>query len=362
MHIIPKLSTIPAPTLMEKVKSMPNMLQVAGIESPLTPILDDCLQRVDRIFHDQLDSDLPPVRDLCTQVSGYSGKMLRPTMLILCGLATCTDTNTDINVDSLSSDHFLLAAVMELVHMATLVHDDVLDEADTRRRGQTINRLHGNEAAVILGDYLISNAYHLCSRTGKAEHALLISETTNIVCEGELLQLHHRDNYSLDEFTYREIIDRKTASLIGLSCFLGAYCNGSDDETCKALERFGRQLGLAFQIRDDLLDLTGTADVVGKSLGKDIEKGKLTLPLIHHLAACDPVTRGRSLELIEQAEHGGSREQLVTALRSTGSVEYAMNEAGRIVEQASSELNHLPQGAVRDVLRQVADAVVSRAC
>jgi octaprenyl-diphosphate synthase len=260
----------------------------------------------------------------------------------------------------LSRHHLLLAAVMEMVHMATLVHDDVLDEADTRRRGSTVNRLHGNETAVILGDYLISNAYHLCSQTGDTEHALAIAHITNVVCEGELLQLHHRDDYSLDEATYVEIIDRKTASLIGLSCRIGAQASGAAKDVCAAMDRFGRQLGIAFQIRDDLLDLTGEADVVGKSLGKDIEKGKLTLPIIRHLSTCEPSERGRALDLVEEAEQTGDRGELVSLLRESGSIEYALMEAGKIVEQAKRELAVLPDSPARAVLHDVASAVVAR--
>ncbi len=340
---------------------MAGMLEVAGIDSPLVEVLSTGLTEVERVFFAQLESDLPPVRDLCEQVARYTGKMLRPTMLLLCGLAAHPRAVDCERTPLLERDHFLLAATMEMVHMSTLVHDDVLDEADTRRRGSTVNRLHGNETAVILGDYLISNAYHLCSQTGKTEHALAIAHTTNVVCEGELLQLHHRDDYSLDEATYVEIIDRKTAALIGLSCRLGALASGASQKVAAALDRFGRQLGIAFQIRDDLLDLTGDTELVGKSLGKDIEKGKLTLPIIHHLTACAAEDRGRALDLVEEAEETGDRSRLVAVLRESGAIEYSLAEAGKIVEQARRELEVLPESPARQVLSEVATAVVARA-
>ncbi|MCK4872861.1 MAG: polyprenyl synthetase family protein [Phycisphaerales bacterium] len=339
---------------------MSGMLDAAGIRSAVAGVIDEQITRVDTLFHEQLESDLPPVRDLCSHVSRYMGKMLRPTLLLLTGLATHPRTERYQHEDLLTDDHRTLAAVMEMVHMATLVHDDVLDEADTRRRSRTINRLHGNDAAVILGDYLISNAYHLCSRTGSTQHALQIAYTTNVVCEGELLQLHHRDNFSLDTATYLEIVGRKTASLIGLACRLGAQCSGADETVRDATDRFGRQLGIAFQIRDDLLDLTGEASLVGKSLGKDVQKGKLTLPVIHHLARCSPIERGKSLELLEEAEQSGEQAELVAALHATGSIEHSLEEAGRIVEQAKTELAHLTPSDARDALRELATTVVHR--
>jgi octaprenyl-diphosphate synthase len=335
---------------------MAGMLQLAGVDSPLADLVDAELERVEVIFQRQLHSDLPPVRDLCEHVERYSGKMLRPTLLLLAGLA---GNRADAR-DMLGDDHRILAATIEMVHMSTLVHDDILDEADTRRRQPTVNRLHGNETAVILGDYLISNAYHLALQAGDPGYARAIAETTNIVCEGELLQLHHRENLSLDEPTYFEIIDRKTASLVGLACRLGALASGAETAVSDALDRFGRELGIAFQIRDDLLDLMGETEVVGKSLGKDIEKGKLTLPVIHHLASCSPTQRGRSIELIDEVEASGARAELVEALRTTRSIEHSVAAAGRIVENAKGALVVLPEGPARQVLTDLAAAVVAR--
>jgi octaprenyl-diphosphate synthase len=183
--------------------------------------------------------------------------MLRPTLVLAGGLAASPSLGLSVSSSLLSDAHVTVAAVAEMVHMATLVHDDVLDEADTRRRARTVNRLHGNETAVILGDYLIAAAYHLCSQLDSQDAALLIGRVSMTVCSGELLQLAHRADFSLDEPTYFEIVERKTASLIGAACRLGARCSGADEQTCARLERFGRDIGVAFQIQDDVLDLTG---------------------------------------------------------------------------------------------------------
>jgi octaprenyl-diphosphate synthase len=240
--------------------------------------------------------------------------------------------------------------------MATLVHDDVLDEAEIRRRGATVNHLWGNEAAVMLGDYLISNSFHLCSTIGEPWINVALGNVTNTLCEGEVAQLHHREDYSLDEATYFEIIRRKTASLIAESCRVGAKLAGGDGATTRALHQAGLALGLAFQIQDDLLDLIGRQEVVGKSLGKDLMKGKLTLPVIHHLARADQRERGEALELIAQGDADTLRERL----RASGSVEHTRNAAQRSVDEAKDVLATLPPSGALDLFNTLADSIVAR--
>ena len=334
------------------------MQGVLEIPDELLPVQERILAglaRVEAMFEDELASDLPPVSQMCAHVERYRGKMLRPTLVMLCGLAAGAEEITD--------GHVAVATVCEMVHMATLVHDDVLDEADVRRRGQTLNTLRGNEAAVILGDYLIASAYHLCSTRAGMGAARVVGLTSQVLCAGELLQLHHRHDWSLDEATYIEILDRKTAALIGAACELGASTSTSDAGVVGALRAFGRGLGIAFQIQDDLLDLTGEEAVVGKSVGKDLEKGKLTLPLIHHLREVSPEERGASLELIERAvrePRGDAATTLAGRLVSTGSVEHARDEAGRIAEEAVSGLDALPESPARAMLAYMGRAVVER--
>ena len=160
--------------------------------APLQEFLADALARVEARFDLQLRSDLPPVSKLCAHIERYRGKMLRPTLAILAGLAAHPRAADAPPGSIITEDHLLIAAVCEMVHMATLVHDDVLDEAETRRRGRTVNRLYGNEAAVILGDYLIASAYHLCSQLADQAVALEVARVSMTLCAGELLQLHHR--------------------------------------------------------------------------------------------------------------------------------------------------------------------------
>ena len=310
--------------------------------SQLAPLLAE----VGKAFERQLASDLPPVNTLCRHVERYRGKMLRPTMVFLCGQA----------FGPVGERHVIVAATCEMIHMATLVHDDVLDEAEVRRKGHTVNHLRGNEVAVMLGDYLISNAFHLCSRAGDPALNLRLGEVTNTLCEGELVQLSHRDDLSLDERTYFEIVRRKTAVLIGACCELGAQLSGAPADAVTALRRFGEGIGVAFQIQDDLLDLEGRQDVVGKSLGRDLEKGKLTLPVIIHLAQASGEVRERTIEAI-RARDGVA---LLAELTASGSLAAARSRAVELVAAARTELRHVPAGVSRDALDAAAMAIVHR--
>ncbi|MDX2017459.1 MAG: polyprenyl synthetase family protein, partial [Planctomycetota bacterium] len=259
--------------------------------APLSGVIARGLERVVDRFDEQLRSDLPPIARLVRHVERYRGKMLRPTLVLVGGLAAHPRAAAAEPDAILTDAHTTLGAVCEMVHMATLVHDDVLDEAETRRRGQTVNRLYGNEPAVMLGDYLIAASYRLCSSLPTPDAARAVAEAAVVTASGELLQLHHRDDLSLDEPTYFEIVRRKTGVLIATSCRLGGWASGAAEPALRALETFGTETGIAFQIQDDVLDLTGSESTVGKSVGKDLEKGKLTLPLLMHLARAQGADR-----------------------------------------------------------------------
>jgi len=329
------------------------MLLLGQKHEQMTRLLAAELAEVETRFAAELMSDLPCVNDLARHLERYRGKMLRPTLTLLGGLAVDPDK-------PLTDEHRVLATVVEMVHMATLVHDDVLDEQDLRRKGSTINHLRGNEAAVMLGDYLISHAYHLCSSLRSQAAARLIARATNTVCEGELLQLANRDNWSLDERTYFEIIRRKTAALCGVACRLGSLYAGGDRDTCYRLDRFGELIGTAFQIIDDVLDLTGDPAVVGKSLGKDVEKGKLTLPLIHRLETAPAADRQRLVDLLRRLSDETAAEIGRTLARSD-SVPYARRRAQQSIDEAKHLLTPLPDSPAKAMLLEMADTVTSRA-
>ncbi len=344
------------------------MLMLSESDRQVTQKLAPQLAEVEARFAAELRSDLPCVNDLVLHVERYRGKMLRPTLVLVSAMACRGDRPPD-------DAHRIVATVAEMVHMATLVHDDILDEADLRRRGATINHLVGNEAAVMLGDYLISHAYHLCSSIGRADIARRIAFATNTVCEGELYQLANRNNWELDEATYYEIIRRKTASLCGECCRVAAFLCDDDmtsaelGRTAEALYTYGEKLGIAFQIVDDMLDLTGDAATVGKTLGRDLDKGKLTLPLIHFLSRAEGATRAQTLDLLhrragaetDEAFRLASLERLRAALSDSGAVAYARTAAERLIAEAKAALaDNLPPGAARATLDRMADAVLTR--
>jgi octaprenyl-diphosphate synthase len=350
---------------------MRGVIEVPDNLLPVQEALMMGLERVETRFEQQVASDIPPVADLCRHIERYRGKMLRPTLLLLSGLATHPDgieaiaKGPEATAALWTEEHIGLAAVVEMIHMATLVHDDVLDEAEIRRRGQTVNRMTDNETAVILGDYLIASAYHLCSTVQGKEAAVAVGDAAMVMCAGELLQLHHRGDWSLDEPTYYEIVRRKTAALIAMSAGLGAAASGASESVQQSLRTYGEKIGIAFQIQDDLLDLTGEERIVGKSVRRDLAKGKLTLPLIHRLAAADPMERGRVLKLIEASAGEGpageaAADQLRAGLRDAGSVKYARATATRLLDDALPDLEALPPSPAREMLRFSTEAVVDR--
>ncbi|MBI4581098.1 MAG: polyprenyl synthetase family protein [Planctomycetes bacterium] len=310
-------------------------------------LIADPLSKVRQIIDDELFSDLAVANDLCGHLRGYRGKMLRPTLLLLCGQAC----------GGITEEHLTLAAVLEIVHVATLVHDDVLDEADLRRRQPTINRLHGNEAAVLLGDYLISHAFHLCSSVDAAA-CRHIGATTNLVCEGELQQVHHRYDWELSVERYMEIITRKTATLTGTACLLGARYAGASAVVAAALQQYGTDVGIAFQITDDVLDITGSQERVGKTLGRDLEECKLTLPILHALRHAASATRKRSRDLV--ASPTPDRAELARLLTESGSIQYTMETADRHVRAAISRLDALAPTDSRTTLARLAQMILSR--
>ena len=315
----------------------------------LTECIAPQMAAVEKLFHEELTSDLAPVNALIRHVSRFRGKMLRPMLVLLSGQA----------VGKLTDAHVTLATVVEMVHMATLVHDDVLDEAELRRKGATINHLKGNEAAVLLGDYLISHSYHLCSSLDSQLASRTIARTTNRVCEGELLQVEHRSDVALDEKTYLEIITRKTASLCGTCCRLGALFAGADETTVEGLELYGLSLGTAFQIQDDILDLVGDVSTVGKTLGLDVEKGKMTLPLIHFMRNAPREHRVLLRSLLTEGEPDRV-EKIRNLILPSKSIDYARQKAQLMVKRAQDALDALPKSEAKHALSVMADFVIAR--
>ena len=318
---------------------------LADLYAPIAADLADA----ERIFQEELESRFPFVQQLVDHCADFHGKRLRPALVLLSGRAC----------GLLTSAHAVLAAVVEMIHTATLVHDDILDEAMVRRHAATVNAEWGNETAVLLGDYLFTHAFHLAASLDSTRACRWIGAATNRVCEGEMQQVHHRGNLDLDEAAYFAIIEGKTAELTAVSCRLGASYAGAPESTVASLDRYGRELGIAFQIADDVLDLWGEERVTGKSLGTDLEKQKLTLPLIDLLRHVTPevATEVRGLLSEARADH---RRSLRPYLESTGAIERAWQRAKHHVKQALEALECLPESEAKSVLRVLAQYVVRR--
>jgi octaprenyl-diphosphate synthase len=312
------------------------------------PIRDD-LAAAQRIFDDELCSELPFVNELCDTVRSYRGKMLRPAVLLLSAKAT----------GRLTPVHHTLAAVAEMVHIATLVHDDVLDEADERRRSPTVRTTAGNVAAILLGDYLISHAFHLCSGLDSQYASRRIGAATNTVCEGELLQNRRRGSDRLSESEYLDIVRRKTGTLTAVSCELGAYYAGARESVVDSMRAYGMSVGIAFQIIDDVLDIAGNQGEVGKTLGLDLMLGKLTLPAIHCLANANAGI-AEALRSVLAGQCSPDAQRVRAWLEETGSVQYALRAAKRYVADAIRRLDVVPPGDARASLVGMAEFIVER--
>jgi octaprenyl-diphosphate synthase len=245
-----------------------------------------------------------------------------------------------------------------MIHTATLVHDDVLDEALMRRHLATVNARWDNEASVLLGDFLFTHAFYLASTLDNVLGCRLIGRATNIVCEGELRQKGSRGQFDLRESEYLEIIEAKTAELTAVSCQLGALFAGASDETASQLEGFGRDLGIAFQIADDLLDVLGEERTTGKSLGTDLEKQKPTLPVIRALELATAADRQAIVDLVSGDDR---RPELLTPyLERYEAVDYARQRARAYSDRARHRLEGLAPSPARQILEAMTEFVISR--
>jgi octaprenyl-diphosphate synthase len=283
---------------------------------------------LDRFMQHQVECFEPEIRDMAAYCLDTSGKRLRPTMVFISGWQG----------DGVFSDELVRAAgVVEMVHLATLVHDDIMDRAELRRNRRTAAREFGPDAAVLLGDALFSQALHIAAQFPTTEVCRMVSESTRKVCSGEIMQTLRRRDTSISLAEYRRMIDLKTAELFRVSCYLGARLSGHEDDFVRAADRFGRHLGIAYQIYDDLADFVGEEQRIGKTLGTDLATGKLTLPLMLLLDQVSPEERIS----IAGALSGGqplalaASRQRMTELGIAGKVVVAIDEE---LQTASSHL------------------------
>jgi octaprenyl-diphosphate synthase len=319
------------------------------LHAAYTPIAAD-LANAGRIFEEELQSRFAFVAQLVEHSARFRGKQLRPALVFLTARAC----------GGVTPQHPVLAAVVEMIHTATLVHDDILDEAFVRRHAATINAEWGNEPAVLLGDYLFSHAFHLASSLETTLACRWIGQATTWVCEGELQQVHHRGELDLDEATYFSIVEGKTAALTAVACRLGAHYAGATSSISDSAATYGRHLGVAFQIADDVLDLWGDERTSGKTMGTDLEKQKLTLPLIRLLATSSKA-EAREVRAWLSEPTPETRRLLRPALLNNGALDYAWSRAQGQVALAIAALERFEQGDAREHLMALAESVLRRA-
>jgi len=304
---------------------------------------------VNALIRQRLASDVVLINQVAEHLIAAGGKRLRPVLLLLAARALGYD----------GREHHQLAAVVEFIHSATLLHDDVVDESDLRRGRRTANAVFGNAASVLVGDFLYSRSFQLMVELQRMPVMGILADTTNAIAEGEVLQLLHVHNPDTDEAAYLRVIERKTAVLFAAATRLGAVLAGADSATEQALHDYGLKLGYAFQIADDLLDYTADASALGKNLGDDLAEGKATLPLIHALQHCDAVTRQRLRAIIEQGDAGAFPEVLA-AIRASGGIDYGARRAQEYATAAEAALVGLRDNEFVAALRGLARYAVER--
>jgi octaprenyl-diphosphate synthase len=308
--------------------------------------LETIRHRLDR----QLLGEGGQIDALCRHVDQYRGKMLRPTLLLLSGRA-CGELN---------SRHIDYGTLIELLHLATLIHDDVLDQAKVRRQSVTVNNLWGNEAGVLLGDFLLSKVFDLTNQIEEPANNRQFSEAAKTVCRGELMQSLCRRKWDMTEEQYREIIRMKTGVLYQFCARIGAGLAGGSEEEISAMDDFGRLIGESFQIADDLLDIVGRESRTGKTLGTDLLQGKPTLPIIHYLRQSDADGREKIIGLLTASEI--EIYKIRALLEEAGSLQYTQEQARRLSQEARQKLRTLKASPARDSLTELADFVVKRSC
>ncbi|MEK9720725.1 MAG: polyprenyl synthetase family protein [Quisquiliibacterium sp.] len=313
------------------------------------PVLKADLAEVDLVIRARLNSEVALVNTVADYIIAAGGKRLRPVLLLLMARA----------LGYQGSHHHLLAAVVEFIHTATLLHDDVVDESELRRGRRTANAAFGNAASVLVGDFLYSRAFQMMVQADEMRVMQVLADATNTIAEGEVLQLMNINDPDVDEARYLQVIRYKTARLFEAAAQLGAILCQAPAELEQAAAAYGRHLGTAFQLVDDVLDYNGVSTEIGKTVGDDLREGKPTLPLIRVIACGDEGQRQLVRDAIQQGRTDRF-EAIMDAIRSTGALEYTMAQANAEASAAREIAADLAPSAFRDALVALADLAVNR--
>jgi octaprenyl-diphosphate synthase len=314
----------------------------------LTPIAQD-MEQVNRVIRHRLASEVMLINQISEYIIGAGGKRLRPALLLLVARALGDTTN----------HRHELAAVVEFIHTATLLHDDVVDESDLRRGRQTANALFGNAASVLVGDFLYSRSFQMMVGIGKMRVMEILAEATNVISEGEVLQLLNMHDAGVDEARYMQVIRYKTAKLFEAAAQLGAILSGVDATTEAAAAEFGRRIGTAFQIMDDWLDYTGTPESMGKNAGDDLREGKPTLPLIYLLERGTPEQSMLARKAIEQGDTDHF-ETIFEAITHSGALNHTLECARQEAEAAAAAISLFPDSIYKESLLELCSYSTAR--
>jgi Geranylgeranyl pyrophosphate synthase len=319
------------------------------IQDVLDLIADD-KQAVDRLIQQRLASNVVLIDQISHYIINSGGKRLRPVLVLLAARA----------LGYQGTHHIDLAAVVEFIHTATLLHDDVVDASELRRGRQSANAVFGNEASVLVGDFLYSRAFQMMVDVGSMRVMQILSDATNTIAEGEVLQLLNCHDPDTTEQRYMDVIHYKTAKLFEAASQLGAVLAGRPEGEEQAMARYGMHLGTAFQLVDDVLDYSASAEQLGKNIGDDLAEGKPTLPLIYAMRHGTP----QQAALIRSAIENGGREnmaEITSAIESTGAIAYTSRSARQEADRALAELVNFPDSPYKQALAALAEFSVARA-
>jgi len=314
----------------------------------ITKLVEKDFQATNQVILDQLRSDVALVNQLGHYIVAAGGKRLRPLLVLMVAKS----------LDYKGNQHHQTAAIIEFIHTATLLHDDVVDESDRRRGRETANALFGNAASVLVGDFLYSRSFQMMVSIDKMEIMKILSNTTNQIAEGEVLQLMNCNDPNATEESYFKVIKHKTAILFAAACQLGAVI-AEKTELSQSLHQFGMHLGLAFQLMDDALDYIADSDQLGKNVGDDLAEGKPTLPLIYAMQNADD----DGTQLIKHCiENGGldQLEEVQTIIKETKAIEYTLDKANQEIILAKNQLKEMPDNPFTQALYDLAELAVKR--
>ncbi|WP_092434629.1 octaprenyl diphosphate synthase [Collimonas sp. OK607] len=314
----------------------------------MSPIAAD-MEAVNAVIRRQLHSEVPLVNQIAEYIISAGGKRLRPVLVLL--MAQAYGYGGD--------KHHELAAVIEFIHTATLLHDDVVDESSLRRGRQTANALFGNAASVLVGDFLYSRAFQMMVAVDNARVMQIVADATNVIAEGEVLQLLNMHNPDVSEENYLQVIRSKTAKLFEAAAQLGVLIAGAGDDVIEAAGEYGRSLGTAFQLIDDVLDYSGNASDIGKNVGDDLREGKPTLPLIYLMENGTPEQRALVRSCIENGDEQHF-DEILAAITSSGALDYTRHEAEKAAQRAAAAISGLPNSQFKDSLLQLSAFAVDR--